>query len=330
MATEDDEPRDREVWNKVAKFWYNKASDKNPSVGRLNHHLAILARPCSLEQITLYTRSLTRLGLFDAVKASITTLFDPVLQGKKIMTLSDLVVCVNENTRRWFSSIGTRIDGTRAKLLWKNISQASEPLYIAFPEPLREKFLGNRPTKAYVRSKLIDTYILVAYIAALRCSSLGSAFDDSRSCVYRSIRAYHRRISKDTRGVKCSLSKDFILRSQLNAQWNAPGRWDCPEYIIFGALRHAQWHYPGEWKLHEDFISKGQSDTQTPRPLHFKTTTIENDLRYTAYDNPKKMTIEDHLQHTAHDNWSQTGFSRAIGLLMAISSACSSVSGYQR
>ena len=82
MAIEDDEPRDREVWSNVAKFWYNKASDKTPNVGRLYHHLAILARPYTLEQLSLYTRSLTCVIPFESAKGSIMTLFNPVLHNE--------------------------------------------------------------------------------------------------------------------------------------------------------------------------------------------------------------------------------------------------------
>ncbi len=82
MAIEDDEPRDREVWSNVAKFWYHKASDKGPSVGRLYHHLATLARPYTLEQLSLYMRSLTCMNPFESAKDSIMTLFNPVLLNK--------------------------------------------------------------------------------------------------------------------------------------------------------------------------------------------------------------------------------------------------------
>ena len=79
MAVEDDESRDREVWSNVARFWYNKAADKSSSVGRLYHHLAILARPYSLEQLSLYTRSLTCVTPFESARGSIMTLFSPML-----------------------------------------------------------------------------------------------------------------------------------------------------------------------------------------------------------------------------------------------------------
>ena len=83
MAIEDDEPKDREVWSNVARFWYNKAADKSPNVGRLYHHLAILARPYTLEQLSLYTRSLTCITPFESAKSSIMTHFNPILNGKE-------------------------------------------------------------------------------------------------------------------------------------------------------------------------------------------------------------------------------------------------------
>ena len=82
MAIEDDEPRDREVWSNVAKYWYSKASDKSPTIGRLYHHLAILAKPYSLEQLSLYERSLTSVTPFESARGSIMTLLNPILAGR--------------------------------------------------------------------------------------------------------------------------------------------------------------------------------------------------------------------------------------------------------
>ncbi|MCJ1395728.1 hypothetical protein MMC18_008614 [Xylographa bjoerkii] len=83
MAIEDDDIRDREVWSGVARFWYGKAADKSPNVGRLYHHLAILARPYTLQQLSLYTRSLTCIVPFESAKGSIMTLFNPILEGRE-------------------------------------------------------------------------------------------------------------------------------------------------------------------------------------------------------------------------------------------------------
>ena len=83
MAIEDDDIKDREVWSGVARFWYGKAADKSPNTGRLYHHLAILARPYTLQQLSLYTRSLTCITPFESSKASIMTLFSPILEEKE-------------------------------------------------------------------------------------------------------------------------------------------------------------------------------------------------------------------------------------------------------
>lgn len=45
MAAEDFDMRDREAWASVALYWYHQAADKTQSEGRIQHHLALLARP---------------------------------------------------------------------------------------------------------------------------------------------------------------------------------------------------------------------------------------------------------------------------------------------
>ena len=49
MAIEDDDIRDRDIGAGVARFWYSKATEKTPYLGRLFHHLGILARPNVLQ-----------------------------------------------------------------------------------------------------------------------------------------------------------------------------------------------------------------------------------------------------------------------------------------
>ncbi|KAG0639286.1 hypothetical protein HOY80DRAFT_886553 [Tuber brumale] len=78
MAIEDEDVRDREVWAGVARFWYSKATDKTPYVGRLFHHLAILARPNVLQQLFYYCKSLAVAQPFYPARESILTLFDPI------------------------------------------------------------------------------------------------------------------------------------------------------------------------------------------------------------------------------------------------------------
>ncbi|KAF1834907.1 hypothetical protein BDW02DRAFT_316532 [Decorospora gaudefroyi] len=87
MAIEDEDVRDRETWAGVARSWYTKAADKNPTVGRLYHHLAILARPNILQQMYYYSRSLTCVKPFGSARESIMTLLDPIL-GRAMPTYS--------------------------------------------------------------------------------------------------------------------------------------------------------------------------------------------------------------------------------------------------
>jgi hypothetical protein len=82
MAIEDDDIRDREIWTRVSRQWYSKASNKAPTIGRLYHHLAILARPNALQQLYYYAKSLCVITPFTSTRESILTLFDPVLSAE--------------------------------------------------------------------------------------------------------------------------------------------------------------------------------------------------------------------------------------------------------
>ena len=82
MAVEADDPLDREIWSGVARFWYTKATDNNSGTGRLYHRLATLSRQYSLQQLFLYTRSLTCPHPFEGARESIKTTFKPILNGK--------------------------------------------------------------------------------------------------------------------------------------------------------------------------------------------------------------------------------------------------------
>ncbi len=79
MAIEDDDIRDREVWTSVSRHWYSQASDKAPTVGRLYHHLAILARPSPLQQLHYYSKALCVEMPFQPARDSIMTFFEPIM-----------------------------------------------------------------------------------------------------------------------------------------------------------------------------------------------------------------------------------------------------------
>ena len=66
----------REVWKNNSRFWYRKAADNQPHVGRLYHHLAIIAP--SSEQLFYYCKSLGVTEPFTPLRESILTAFDSI------------------------------------------------------------------------------------------------------------------------------------------------------------------------------------------------------------------------------------------------------------
>ena len=84
MAIEEADLRDREVWSGVARMWYNKAADKSPNVGRIQHHLAVLARPNIVQQLFYYSKALVSVIPFQNARESVMLLFNPFMEGSEI------------------------------------------------------------------------------------------------------------------------------------------------------------------------------------------------------------------------------------------------------
>lgn len=78
MAIYEDRSSDREIWSGISQFRYGKAADKNPTTGRLYHHLALLVRPHIISQLFLYTRSLMDEAMSERVCGSIKTLVESI------------------------------------------------------------------------------------------------------------------------------------------------------------------------------------------------------------------------------------------------------------
>ncbi|KAI5254549.1 hypothetical protein E4T42_02315, partial [Aureobasidium subglaciale] len=74
MAVEEIDMRDREIWGGVARDWYSRTSNRNPDVGRLYHHLGILARPDAVQQAYYYCRALTCVQPFGSAVESLSSL----------------------------------------------------------------------------------------------------------------------------------------------------------------------------------------------------------------------------------------------------------------
>lgn len=76
MAIENHSASVREIWSEVAKWWYSRASDRQPLVGRLYHHLGILARPFPSRQLFYYCKALCCVQPFPNAKHSLKAAFD--------------------------------------------------------------------------------------------------------------------------------------------------------------------------------------------------------------------------------------------------------------
>ncbi|KAK4446082.1 hypothetical protein QBC34DRAFT_470166 [Podospora aff. communis PSN243] len=95
MAIEDDNVGDYEVWTEVSRGWYSKASDKAPTIGRLYHHQAILARPNAFQQLFYYGKSLCVTTPFLPTRDSIQTLFGPIMFEQRTTSIQHLFVLIN-------------------------------------------------------------------------------------------------------------------------------------------------------------------------------------------------------------------------------------------
>lgn len=80
MAIEEADMRDRETWSNVARTWYNKAADRSPDTGRIQHHLAVLARPNIVCQLFYYSKALVSVNPFPNARDSIMLLYNPLLE----------------------------------------------------------------------------------------------------------------------------------------------------------------------------------------------------------------------------------------------------------
>lgn len=76
MAIEGHSASVREVWSEVARWWYSHASDRQPLVGRLYHHLGILARPNLPRQLFYYCKALCCVQPFPNAKHSLKGIFE--------------------------------------------------------------------------------------------------------------------------------------------------------------------------------------------------------------------------------------------------------------
>ncbi|EED11712.1 conserved hypothetical protein [Talaromyces stipitatus ATCC 10500] len=83
MAIEEVDMYNRRRYTSIARYWYAKAANLNPDVGRIQHHLAVLARPDLLKQLFYYSKALIGVQPFTKARDSILLLFRPLLDPAK-------------------------------------------------------------------------------------------------------------------------------------------------------------------------------------------------------------------------------------------------------
>lgn len=71
------------VWSGVAERWYDKAADKSPNVGRIQHHLAVVAQPDIIRQLFHYSKALVSVTPYPNAGETIMQFFEPFLGGQE-------------------------------------------------------------------------------------------------------------------------------------------------------------------------------------------------------------------------------------------------------
>jgi hypothetical protein len=75
MAMEESDMTARNNWAGVSRHWYNAVADHSPEEGRIQHHLAVLARPDMIRQLFYYTKALLSVRPFRQTRESMIHLF---------------------------------------------------------------------------------------------------------------------------------------------------------------------------------------------------------------------------------------------------------------
>lgn len=135
MAIEE-ETEFHSIWEGVAARWYTMAAQRHPEVGRLYHHLGILER-AGLQKLLLYVKSLTCVVPFSNARASLTTLYGPMLRegaANQKTTYSTETRIVIFHAHVFSASDSSTITNAKSKAIAQFQSQSSSKLrHIAAP-----------------------------------------------------------------------------------------------------------------------------------------------------------------------------------------------------
>ncbi|PYH76389.1 hypothetical protein BO82DRAFT_207422 [Aspergillus uvarum CBS 121591] len=85
MAAETTDTEDRRLWARIAMTWYNRAADRNPDMGKFQHHLGVMARHDVAQRLFYYTKSLLVQQPFLGTRTSILDILNPFLRNSTAM-----------------------------------------------------------------------------------------------------------------------------------------------------------------------------------------------------------------------------------------------------
>ncbi|KAJ5145979.1 uncharacterized protein N7515_000543 [Penicillium bovifimosum] len=80
MAVEELDRKERDLWAGISRYWYGQDAKRSAENGRVQHHLAVLARPDVLQQYFHYNKALICLDRFPASMGSMIQLATPLMR----------------------------------------------------------------------------------------------------------------------------------------------------------------------------------------------------------------------------------------------------------
>lgn len=76
MSLEVADSPDWDLWAGIARYWYNKAADRAPDEGRIQHHMAVLFRHDIAQRLFFYTKALVSVNALPDAKSALLNLFN--------------------------------------------------------------------------------------------------------------------------------------------------------------------------------------------------------------------------------------------------------------
>lgn len=70
------ERQDRKHWAGISRYWYRKAADRNPNIGRIQHSLAVLSHSDALQKLFYLTKAFVCVQPLDGSRATIDIFFN--------------------------------------------------------------------------------------------------------------------------------------------------------------------------------------------------------------------------------------------------------------